>query len=72
MRLKNEIIERMNGYDLKKKGQISEEVMKELGISKSTEWRYRNENRDNGPLTTLASLRIISRYLDEEIEYLTE
>ena len=72
MRLKNEIIERMNGYDQKRKLALAKDLREELAISQPTEWRYRNENRENGPLTTLAALKIISQHLNEEIDYLTE
>ena len=62
------IIERING-----RRDIKPELIKALGLTRSSIWRLLAENKPNGPLTTVSAVEIISRILDiDPAEVLTE
>ncbi|KAF0195262.1 MAG: hypothetical protein FD166_2978 [Bacteroidetes bacterium] len=58
MRLKTEIIERING-----RADIKRSLLELFDISRGSMWRFLKENEDNGPLTTYKALLIISEGL---------
>jgi hypothetical protein len=58
MKIKQEVIERINGrQDIKRALALA------LNIDRSSLWRWTQENRENGPLTTLMAVKIISERL---------
>ena len=58
MKLKPEIIERING-----RSDVKRDLIKELKINRTTLWRFLKDNISNGPLTTYKALLIISKAL---------
>jgi transcriptional regulator with XRE-family HTH domain len=58
MKLKSEIIERING-----RSDVKKDLLKELKITRSSLWRFLKDNISNGPLTTYKALLIISNAL---------
>lgn len=63
MQLKSEIIERINGrIDLKRR------LVDELSVHRQTLWRWLDENIEDGPLTKIKPLGIISESLNVPVE----
>ncbi|MEA5110409.1 hypothetical protein SDC9_37007 [bioreactor metagenome] len=58
MKLKIEIIERING-----RNDVKRALIKELGTSRGSLWRFLKENTSNGPLTSYKVVQIISEGL---------
>lgn len=58
MKLKPEIIERING-----RSDVKKDLIKELKINRTSLWRFLKDNISNGPLTTYKVLLIISKAL---------
>jgi ABC-type phosphate transport system ATPase subunit len=58
MKLKPEIIERING-----RSDVKRDLLKEMKISRGSLWRFLKDNISNGPLTTYKALLIISNAL---------
>lgn len=55
MKIKTEIIERING-----RADIKRALIGAFNVSRASVWRFLKENETNGPLTTAAALKIIS------------
>ena len=72
MKLKTEIIYRIDGYDRRHEGEIKRALSAVLGRSMNSIYIYLNENRENGELTKLSALKVIANKLNIDINYLTE
>lgn len=59
MKIKKEIIERLDG-----RKDVREKLIDGLKTTQPTLWRWMNQNITNGPLTTVASVRIIAKELE--------
>lgn len=58
MKIKQEIIERING-----RADLKRALLEALDISQPTLWRALQNNEENGILTTFKSLKVISDHL---------
>lgn len=59
MKFKTEIIERIKGRD-----DLKNKLVSELRKSRYSIWRYISENEDDGPLTRVKAIEIISSELN--------
>jgi len=62
MKLKTEIIERIKGRD-----DIKNELIEALGCSRMSLWNWLNKNDENGKLTTIEAVIIISNALKVDV-----
>jgi len=62
MKLKTEIIERIKGRD-----DIKNELIEALGCSRMSLWNWLNKNDENGKLTTVEAVIIISNALKVDV-----
>ena len=72
MKLKTEIIYRIDGYDRRRNGEIKQALCQTLGRKMNSIYLYLRENRRNGELTKLAALKLIADKLNMKLDYLTE
>lgn len=63
MKLKNEIINKM-----RERRDLQKLILKIMGITRDSYYRWLRENTANGPLTTLACAKIIAENLNVEPE----
>ena len=72
MKLKTEIIYRIDGYDRRRNGEIKRALCQTLERGMNSIYLYLRENRANGELTKLAALKVIADKLSMNLDYLTE
>lgn len=72
MKLKTEIIYRIDGYDRRRNGEIKNALCQLLSCGKGTIYKYLRDNKENGSLTKLAALHLIADKLNIDYHYLTE
>lgn len=72
MKLKTEIIYRIDGYDRRRNGEIKRALCQTLKRGMNSVYLYLRENRENGELTKLAALKLIADKLSMNLDYLTE
>ena len=72
MKLKTEIIYRIDGYDRRRGGEIKRALCQILEKGMNSIYLYLRENRKNGELTKLAALKLIADKLSMNLDYLTE
>lgn len=65
MKLKTEIIERVNGRD-----DIKRSLLLAFNVSRGSIWRFLKENQNDGPLTTVKASKIICAGLNVSQEEL--
>lgn len=72
MKLKTEVIYRIDGYDRRRNGEVKHALRQTLDRGMNSIYLYLRENRENGELTKYAALQVISEKLGIAINDLLE